>query len=101
MARNTYGEDEVLETPFDFKHLLRASVYIRKYANRMTLALLLSVIAAATGLLSPMIIQRALDVTIPAGDKRGLVMLGVILIATYAVSILFSTIRSRIMNIVG
>ena len=29
--RNTYREDEVLETPFDFHHLLRASVYIKKY----------------------------------------------------------------------
>lgn len=101
MARNTYGEDEVLETPFDFRHLLRASVYIKKYANRMILALFLSAIAAATGLLSPMIIQKALDETIPAGDKRGLLILGGVLIATYAVSILFSTIRSRIMNIVG
>ncbi len=101
MARNTYGEDEVLETPFDFRHLLRASVYIKKYARKMILALLLSAVAAATGLLSPMIVQRALDETIPAGDKRGLLILGAILAGTYAISILFSTIRSRIMNIVG
>ena len=31
--RNTYKEDEVLETPFDFHHLLRAFVYIKKYAG--------------------------------------------------------------------
>ncbi len=101
MARNTYGEDEVLETPFDFKHLMRASVYIKKYSKKMIFALLLSAIASATGLLSPMIVQRALDVTIPAGDKTGLLILGGLLCATYVVSILFSTIRSRIMNIVG
>lgn len=101
MARNTYGEDETLETPFNFRHLLRASVYIKKYAKRMVLALVLSAAAAATGLLSPMIVQKALDETIPAGDKRGLLILAVILAATYAVSIAFSTIRSRIMNIVG
>jgi ATP-binding cassette subfamily B protein len=64
-------------------------------------ALLLSAIAAATGLLSPMIVQEALDHTIPAGDKRGLLLLGLLLIATYGVSVLFSTIRSRIMSIVG
>ena len=29
--RNTYREDEVLETPFDYHHLLRAFVYIKKY----------------------------------------------------------------------
>ena len=32
--RNTYKEDEVLETPFDFHHLLRAFVYIKKYAGK-------------------------------------------------------------------
>ncbi len=101
MARNTYGEDEVLETPFDFKHLLRASVYIKKYSKRMIFALVISAIAAGTGLLAPMIIQQALDVSIPNGDKRGLLTLGGLLIATYAVSVVLSTIRSRIMNIVG
>ena len=32
MAKNTYKQDEVLEEPFDIKHLLRASSYIKKYA---------------------------------------------------------------------
>ena len=34
-GRNTYKEDEILETPFDFKHLLRASVYVKKYAKKI------------------------------------------------------------------
>ena len=33
MAKNTYKQDEVLEEPFDIKHLLRASSYIKKYAK--------------------------------------------------------------------
>ena len=33
--RNTYKEDEVLETPFDVRHLLRASEYIKKYWKKM------------------------------------------------------------------
>ena len=28
MAKNTYKQDEVLEEPFDIRHLLRASSYI-------------------------------------------------------------------------
>ena len=39
--RNTYREDEVLETPFDFHHLLRASVYIKKYMGSTNWILLL------------------------------------------------------------
>jgi len=101
MARNTYGQDEKLEKPFDFRHLLRASVYIKKYAKQMIIALCLSAIAAATGLLAPMVTQHALDVTIPEKNKQELVLLGAMLIGIYLVSVTFSAIRSRIMNIVG
>ena len=38
MAKNTYKQDEVLEEPFDIRHLLRASSYIKKYAGRMVVA---------------------------------------------------------------
>ena len=31
MARNTYKQDENLEEPFQIKHLLRASSYIKKW----------------------------------------------------------------------
>ncbi len=101
MARNTFKEDEVLETPFDFRHLLRASVYVKKYLSRMILALFISALAAITGLISPMIVQKALDVAIPRKDTKMLVALVVLLVISYAVSIAFATIRSRIMTVVG
>ena len=47
--RNTYREDEVLETPFDYRHLLRAFVYIKKYLGMMIFALILSAIGGITG----------------------------------------------------
>lgn len=101
MARNTFKEDEVLETPFDFHHLLRASVYVKKYVKRMVLALFISALAAITGLLNPVIVQKALDEAIPQKDKKMLVGLVILLAVTYIVSIVFSTIRSRIMTVVG
>jgi len=101
VARNTFKEDEVLETPFDFHHLLRASVYVKKYVKRMVLALVISALAAVTGLLNPIIVQRALDVAIPNKDTKQLVALVLLLVVTYAISIAFSAIRSRIMTVVG
>lgn len=101
MARNTYEEDEILEKPFDIRHLIRAWVYIKKYAGKMVLALVISAVAAATGLLSPMIIQRALDDAIPSGNEKQLVLLCGVLLGAYAINIVFATIRSRIMNLVG
>ncbi|WP_294102191.1 ABC transporter ATP-binding protein [uncultured Ruminococcus sp.] len=101
MARNRYDVDEVLETPFDFAHLKRSFVYIKKYKCKMITALVLSVFAAISGLLGPLITQYALDNTIPQKNMGQLVLLTLAFIGTIAVSIIFSTIRSRIMTVVG
>lgn len=97
MARNTYKEDELLEEPFDIKHLLRAWVYIKQFSGRMILALVLSAIGGATGLVSPMIVEKALDDAIPAGNVRMLLILVALLVVFYALSIIFFTIRGHIM----
>lgn len=101
MARNRYDVDEVLETPFDFAHLKRSFVYIKKYKGKMITALMLSVFAAISGLLGPLITQYALDNTIPQKNMGQLVLLTLAFVSTIAVSITFSTIRSRIMTVVG
>lgn len=95
--RNTYKEDEVLETPFDFHHLLRASVYIKKYLGKMTLALVLSALGGVVALFAPMINQKALDDAIPNKNMNLLFTLVAILIGVYVISVIFTTIRSRIM----
>lgn len=97
MAKNTYKQDEILEEPFDIRHLLRASSYIKKYQKRMICAILLSGIGGAFGYVAPMIIQRALDVAIPDKDFRLLFSLVGALIGIYTVSVIFTTIRSKIM----
>ncbi len=99
--RNTYKEDEVLETPFDFHHLLRASVYIRHYLKKMIFALILSALGGVAALFSPMIVQHALDVAIPDKNRPLLFELVILLIIMYAVSVIFTTWRSRIMVGVG
>ena len=101
MARNRYDVDEVLETPFDFAHLKRSFVYIKKYKGKMITALMLSVFAAISGLLGPLITQYALDNTIPQKNMGQLVLLTLAFVGTIAVSITFSTIRPRIMTVVG
>ncbi len=95
--RNTYREDEVLETPFDYHHLLRAFVYIKKYLGKMVFALILSAIGGITGLFGPMITQKALDEAIPDKNIKMLLMLVALLCFTFVLSIIFTTIRSRIM----
>lgn len=98
MRRNTYREDEVLETPFNIKHLLRAFVYIKKYAAQMILALILSALGGITMLLAPMITKQALDVAVPQKDMHQLYMLALMLFGAYLLSVIFTTIRSRVMT---
>lgn len=95
--RNTFREDEVLETPFDIKHLFRASGYIKKYLWQMLLSLFLSACGGIAALFAPMVTQRALDEAIPDKNVRMLLTLVAVLILTYAVSIVFTTARSHIM----
>ena len=42
MARNKFDVDEVLETPFDIRHLKRSLVYAAKYKKRIAISLILS-----------------------------------------------------------
>ena len=88
MAKNTYKQDEILEEPFDIRHLLRASSYIKKYQKRMIIAILLSSLGGAFGYIAPMITQHALDVAIPDKNFRLLFSLVIALLALYTGSII-------------
>lgn len=96
-GKNTYRQDEKLETPFDIRHLKRAWVYIAKYKWQMLFALLLSAAGGVAGLFAPIITQKALDEAIPAGDRTMLFILAGLLALVYLISMIMVTCRSRIM----
>lgn len=97
MARNTYKVDEELQEPFQIKHLLRASVYIKRWKKPMLIALVLSGIGGAFGYLAPMVIRYALDHAVPEKDTKLLFLLVGLLALVYSISVVFTTIRSRLM----
>ncbi|WP_372630280.1 ABC transporter ATP-binding protein [Cohnella sp.] len=101
MARNKFDIDEELESPFNIRHFRRALVYIKRQKNPMIVAFVMSALSAGIGLSAPLIIQHVVDVTIPAKDKTGLVGWSLLVLATIVVSVIFATIRSRIMTRVG
>ena len=101
MARNRYDIDEQLEAPFDFTHLKRAYKYIGRYKSKMIAALILSILAAVTGLIAPLITKHALDVTIPEGKVGELLVLALLVMLFNVISVVLGNIRSRIMTVVG
>ena len=101
MARNKFDQDEVLESPFQWKHLKRAFQYIRRHRTQMLLALGLSILASIASLYTPKIMEWVLDVAVPNKDVKALLHWAVIFTVLIAISIVFTLIRSRIMAYVS
>lgn len=97
MKRNRFDQDEVLETPFNLKHLKRAFVYVKRNRILMAVALLLSAIGAVVALLGPKITQKALDEAVPQKDIPALLWLALAFFGVNAISVVLTVIRSRMM----
>ena len=102
MARNKYDVDEVLETPFDVRHLKRSLKYAARYKGKMIGAMLLSTLAAIIGLLSPLIVQNAVDNYMgSADDIPKLLLSGGGVLLCIVVSVLLTKKRAMLMTDVG
>ena len=99
--RNKYDVDEQLETPFNFSHLKRSFVYVKKYKGSMIASLCLSIVAAVIGLIGPLITRRALDVTIPEKNLTELALLAGALLLCTAAAMACGNISGRIMTRTG
>lgn len=97
MARNKFDVDERLESPFRWKHLKRAGKYIGRHKYKMMLALALSAMASVATLYIPKITQWVLDEAVPAGDTAMIGRMAMLFVGVIALSIVFTTIRSRMM----
>lgn len=71
--------------------------YIGRHKGKMGLALLLSAVASVVALFQPKIMQWVLDDAVPGKNVTLLLWLALAYVGIILVSILFSTIRSRIM----
>lgn len=101
MARNKFDQDEVLESPFQWRHLKRAFRYIRRHRTQMLSALGMSILASVASLYTPQIMEQVLDEVVPNKDMQALLRLAVLFSVLIAVSIVFTLIRSRIMAYVS
>ncbi|MBQ2863621.1 MAG: ABC transporter ATP-binding protein, partial [Clostridia bacterium] len=101
MQRNKYDIDETLDQSFDFSKLGRALVYVKPYASKMLFVLVLACVAVVLSLISPTLLQRAMDVAIPNRDVQLLIKLGIICIVVTAINPVLSAIRSYLMSKVG
>ena len=104
--RNTFGVDEKLETEFNFSHLKRSLVYVKKYIWKMLIALILAMFATVFTLLGPKIVSWAIDYGMTEGGKhygdlKYIVFLGVAYLVSVIVSVVLTAIRSVMITKVG
>ncbi len=97
MARNKFDVDERLESPFQWKHMKRAGKYIARHRWKMIAALLLSAMASVASLFIPKITQWVLDDAVPNKDAAMIGKMAMLFVGIIALSIVFTTIRSRMM----
>ena len=101
MARNKFDVDERLETPFQWKHLKRAGAYISRHKFQMLAALVLSALASVASLFIPKLTQWVLDDAVPNKDTAMIGRMAAMFVGIILISIVFTTIRSRIMAYVS
>ena len=99
--RNKFNIDEELEKPFDIKQLKRAMVYVRRYKNLLIGAFLLSALSILMDLCVPLYTQTIIDDHIPAGNIRGILLIGLLYAATIAAIIFVNRARSLMFNRAG
>ena len=97
MARNKYDIDERLETPFSLTHFKRSMVYVRKHKKTMLLAFALSAIGVLFSLVTPMISERIINISVPNKNIWEVVLLCVAIAVCLFISIILTKIRSQMM----
>jgi ATP-binding cassette subfamily B protein len=83
LARNKYDIDETLQTEFNVSHLKRLTRYIKPYRKDMAMVILLMTLSSALGMLTPRILMDVLDVYIPNGDIKGIVLVSLVMLVIY------------------
>ncbi len=101
MARNKFDVDEKLESQFSFDHIKRLAGYLLPFKKLMIITIGLMLLTSVLNMLSPIITRQAIDVSIPNGDIKGIMVLGAVLIVIYIINAVIVKFRMRAMATVG
>lgn len=77
MARNKYDIDEDLEVGFNKNHLKRLIGYTKPYKKMISINVALMVIASVLSLITPILIQKAIDEVIPDKHVTRLIVISI------------------------
>jgi len=101
MARNRYDIDESLEAPFNFSQFRSLMHYSLPYAKILLKTFVVMILASSLNLLSPLLLMRAINTTIPGKNILELILISAGYTLIVAFVALMTAYRMRRMNFVG
>ncbi len=101
MARNKFDVDEELDSPFNIKHFGRLLQYVRPYASKVSITIIIMLIASVANLIGPYLVKIAIDESIPERDINQLIALSGIFLLTLVINGICLKYRIRLMSDVG
>ncbi len=99
--RNTFAQDEALETPFNAKNLLRCKPYVFHNIKWLIVGLIMSIAATIFGLLGPVYTQTIIDDMIPESNVRGVIIIALIYFLTSCLAELCAFFQSLVTSRAG
>lgn len=98
MATNSFREDEQLQHTDRKKVVLRMMKYLKPHIREIIPVLISLAITVAISLISPLLIERAIDVHVASKDVKGLLIIAGVLVALGIIYVLFVKLRMYLMN---
>ena len=98
MAVNSYREDEHMENSDKKKIIIRLFSYLRNYKKSVIGVLLCMAVTVAVQLVTPLLIEEAIDHHIAVGDYRGLMEIGIFAVALNILFLIMVKVRMYVMS---
>jgi ATP-binding cassette subfamily B protein len=100
MARG-FDDDEILGKAYDARLVRRLSVFVKPYWRRLSVAIVLLLLAALTELAPPLLVQQAIDGPISSGQLDGLWPVFALYAAVLVANFALRYAHNYVINVVG
>lgn len=97
MAINAIKQDENVEKHSNKEIIRRLLRYLKDFKFKVAIVILLMIFVMVCGLLNPKLLQISIDKYVEAKNMKGIIYMGVILLALNFVSMIASKIRIKLM----
>ncbi len=97
MSVNSIRQDEIQQEVSKKQTLKRLYRYLFAYKKQLLLVTLLLALTVSISLISPLFIERAIDVHVANGDWKRLLMLGTVVLAAYLAFMLGTRVQTILM----